>query len=345
MLLHAELMYRPRPTDERARAVFDYAFRARLATLSDRDTLLLICDSDATRASLQPPLADFPRLTIQSVIVNPQPCAPQADTPNRCEWEAPQSWQQMDMSDRWVRILAALRAAIATQPDLLVMPAHDAVYTRAIMEAAMERTGDRPFSLTTRHTHSLVAAANILTDVIDLHNAAFDRKPLARIGENGGQGFWGKLGAIPGGLCAAVLNAVDTHAWEDDLEIDRVLTEIGSPALCIPIEDAAGYRLCPPIFDHESVRRVIERHLHYSLKIPGERRSALHAAPSEESWQRAQRDPRYARLLTEADAMISDCEAAMRAHVARFGMSWVDWGGYRYAAAPRNPQVEVWKQS
>lgn len=338
------MMYRPRPTDDRARLLFDYTLRARLHNLSEADTLLLICDSDTTRDSLAQILADFLHLSVQTVIVIPQLRPPQSDTPVRCQWESPNRWQQMDMSDRWTRILAALRAAVIMQPDLLVMPAHDAVYTRATLQAAMERAIDRPFSLTTRHTHSLVPAVNIPTDVIDLHNAAFDREPLVRICEDGGQGFWGNMGAIPGKLCEALLSTVDSNTWEDDLEIDRVLTEMGSPALCIPIDDPADYRLCPPIFDRAGVRRVIERHLHYSLKIPGEHRSALHAAPSAESVQRAHADPRYARLLAEADAIIADCEAEMRARVARYGVSWVDWGNYRYVAVPRNPQVEVWKR-
>jgi hypothetical protein len=338
------MMYRPRPADEQARTVFDYALHARLNTLCEHDTLLLVCNSENTRTSVQPLLDDFPQIHITHAVVNPQPRITQADTPTRCKWYMPNQWQQMNMSDRWARILFALRAARQMQIDCLVMPAHDAVYTRAALDAGLQRAGDRPFSLTTAHTHSVMSDNNIIVDIIDLHNAVFDREPLVRVCENGGQGFWGKLGVIPATLCAALANAVDTHTWEDDLEIDRVLMEMSSPALCIPIHNPTDYRLCPPIFDRDGVRRVVERHLHYSLKIPGEHRSALHAAPSAESMQRAKSDPRYARLLAEADALITECETEMRARVARYGVSWVDWGAYRYVAAPRNPQVEVWKR-
>src|SRR5664279_1507774 len=74
----AEFMYKPRPLDSRARRIFDFALASRLAELSryDGSAVVLICDSQATRASLAELLDNYPSLTILSALVNPQPLAP-----------------------------------------------------------------------------------------------------------------------------------------------------------------------------------------------------------------------------------------------------------------------------
>ncbi|MCC6615065.1 MAG: hypothetical protein IT320_16430 [Anaerolineae bacterium] len=349
--LAAEFIYRERPTSPRERALFDHNLRARLGSLSQRDGVVFICDSQATCASLEPIAQGFDLADVRYAIVNPEPSAQQRDTPFRYGWDTPASWQQMAPSDRWARILYALEVAAQQPPDgYLVMPALDAVYNRQLLERLVAASRDehrvaRAVSPHTRLVHTpLPDASPQQSEIADLHNAAFDRAALEHICQTGGQGYWGKLGIIPFELCAPLHSHVETHTWEDDLEIDRVLTELGHPARCIPIDDPALYRLTPPVFDRVAVRATIERHLHYSLKIPGEKPSALHSPPSAASRERAAHDPAYARLLAEANSLIDVCDADMQHRVADYGASWVDWGAYRYVARPGDPAVEVWKQ-
>lgn len=119
--LVAEFMYRPRPAEPHAQAVFDYAWRSRLAQLDDRDGVLLLCDSPATLESLQPVLADYPHLRVWWAVVNPpagaQPCAPTdlSGLPYQLGWPDPHSWQRVTMTDRWARIRWALAAGKAIQ--------------------------------------------------------------------------------------------------------------------------------------------------------------------------------------------------------------------------------------
>ena len=338
-LLAAEFMYTPRPQGGREQVMFDYALRARLNALREGDTLLLLCDSAVTVDSLAPILRDFPHLTTLTHLVNPQPRALQTDTPYACAWDTPQAWRQMAMSDRWTRIDAALDIASTRQDGYLLMPALDAVYSRPMLEALMARA---PSSAYSAQVQRVVPQLDLPQDVIDLHNAAFAREALVSACADGGQGFWGKLGMLPFEVCEAVRLAVHHDAWEDDLEIDRVLGDLSNPATCIPIDDPALYHLAPPVFDRAAVRRIIERHLHYSLKIPGHS-SALYGPPSVASQRRAAHEAAYARLLAEADALIAECDADMRQRLARFGASWVDWGGYRYVARVGIPWVEVWQ--
>ncbi len=349
-LLAAEFMYQTRPTTERERAIFDGNLRARLGALAAQDSVLFICNSAATRDSLQPLVADFSHLTIQYAIANPEPQPQPSQTPFDCQWETPATWQQMAVSDRWARILCALDAAIK-QPasGYLVMPAQDAVYKRELLLrlVAASQTQAIPCAISPHIQLVQIVQPGMSAaqrEIVDLHNAAFDRVALEMICETGGQGFWGKMGLIPFALCKPLLSQVETHTWEDDLEIDRVLAELGCAARCVEIDDAALFHLAPPVFDRAQVRAIIERHLHYSLKIPGEKQSALWSAPGSRSRLRAPRDPAYAHCLAEAEHMIAACERSMRARVACCGASWVDWGGYRYVARPGDPVVEVWKQ-
>jgi hypothetical protein len=354
--LAAEMIYQPRPTEARAQRVFDANLNARLRALRTGDHLLLLCNSEAAAESLRPRLRDYAYLTPSWSLVTPSNSpSPSTErelegevktTPYRCDWDAPQTWRQMAMSDRWTRILYALQAASQFDVDYLLLPALDAVYARDLLLqlAQVSRASRLPCAVSpvcrlAHHTSTGAPQA-----VIDLHNAAFDRAPLVNVCSEGGQGFWGKLGLLPIGVCLLLPQEVAVEAWEDDLEIDRALSAMGSPATCLPVEDPALYHLAPPVFDEASVRRIIERHLHYSLKIPGEKRSHLHSAPSPASLAKATTDPAYAHALAQADALIAECEAEMRARVARYGASWVDWGAYRYVARPADPAVEVWQR-
>jgi len=349
--LAAEFLFRARPTSRRERTVFDHNLRARLSSLNERDSALFICDSEATCASLRPVTKGFHLAGVHFAVVNPASRSQQHATPYHCAWDAPETWQQMAMSDRWARILYALEIAERQPPGgYLVMPAQDAVYNRRALDRLVEvsHTVSGAVCAVSPHTHlahtPLPDANARQREIADLHNAAFDRAGLEHVCETEGQGYWGKMGIIPFEICGPLRSHVETHTWEDDLEIDRVLTELDCSARCIDITNPALYRLTPPIFDRSGVRAALERHLHYSLKIPGEKQSALQSPPSVSSRSRAECDPAYAHVLAEANRMIDACETEMRNRVEHYGMSWVDWGAYRYVARPGDTVVEVWKQ-
>jgi hypothetical protein len=375
MFLHAEFMYKPRPTDEQVRATFDANLRSRLGALSAADRVLMICDSAATIDSLKPLMGEFPHLPTEYAIANPHPRATQKDTPTRCAWETPDAWRQMDMSDRWARILVALRRAAEMGGDgYLIMPAHEAVYASGLFdtliplaEAKRRETGKwhavspieaapirwqvrtaRMPSLQTRFRRDGILAVRSRphkSTMHDIFTAAFEREMLDGVCE-GGQGFWGKMGMLPFAVGDELARVVDTDAWEDDLEIDRAMHELKHGTACVKVQRSLYHlQYGIPFFQTpDKVRETINRHLHYSLKIPGDKPSALHSAPSQRSLYRARTDAGYARALEAADALIAECDAEMRTRVARYGCSWVDWGAYRYVARPRDPAVEVWKR-
>jgi hypothetical protein len=342
--LHAEFMYKPRPTEAVQRRTFDKNLRSRLNALSQHDTLLLICNHESTLTSLQPVLDAYPALQKCHVFTNPQPRAVQSDTPARCDWESPERWTQMDMSDRWARILCALRYAEADgeREGYLVMPAHEAVFGEGLLEALAAFAHEQHTRTGLPHAVSPAPArSDDASPALLLLDAAFDRAPFDDVCEQG-QGFWGKMGMIPLALCAKLAREVDTDVWEDDLEIDWAMVEIGGATACIRLP-RQQYLLDYGDINIASVRQIIERHLHYSLRIPGEQASALLAAPSQHSRARARGNAAYARAVQMADALIAECDAEMRTRVAKWGCSWVDWGAYRYVARPRDPAVEVWK--
>jgi hypothetical protein len=358
MFLHAEFMYKPRPpeTDVRARKLFDVNLAARLGCLHEGDTALFICDSKVTFTSIAPLLERHARLQIEHVIANPQPRSTQTDMPLRCGWEMPDAWRQMEMSDRWARILVALRRAAAMGGDgYLIMPAHEAVYRSglfarliALAQAKQSQTGKRYAVSPIDHMHYFLGEGSREAEAsrYNVFTAAFDREMLDHVCE-GGQGFWGKLGIVPLAVCGDLARAIDTDAWEDDLEIDGTLHELGHGTACLKVPRSL-YQLqygIPFFQTTDHVRATILRHLHYSLKIPGERPSALQSPPSQRSLYRARTDAGYARALEAADALIAECDAEMRGRVAQYGCSWVDWGAYRYVARPRDPAVEVWKRA
>lgn len=357
MFLHAEFMYKPRPAqhDAHGRKLFDVNLSTRLGCHRAGDTAIFICDSNDTFTSLVPILERRPFMQIEHVIVNPQLRAMQADTPALCAWDSPNGWRQMDMSDRWARILVALRRAAEMPGDgYLVMPAHEVVYRRGLFdrlfslaEGNRSATGKWHAVSPIEHMHYLrgEASREPETSLFNVFTAAFDREMLDGVCE-GGQGFWGKMGIIPFAVCGDLAQVVATSAWEDDLEIDRVLHELGHGTACVKVPRSLYHLQYGAAFFQNpgSVRETILRHLHYSLKIPGDKPSALQSAPSQRSIYRARKDEGYARALEAADALIAECDAEMRARVALYGCSWVDWGAYRYVARPRDPEVEVWKR-
>jgi hypothetical protein len=347
-------MYRPRPLetlDPRARVVFDHALTARLHALDSRDTLLIIADSAATLDSLQPLLAPFAdQFPIQHMITNPQPIPDTSDLPAALGWENPDHWQRMNLTDRWARILAALDAAAPLDHSgWLVMPAHDAIYTAELLSKLIRfsehhaRNGlPAAVSPYTYFQHSVIPGVDIPQDVIDLVNLAFGRDSLFRwkMRLDRVQGFWGKMGLIPFGMCAPLRNAVDTDVWEDDLQIDSKLRRLGYGVHALWESVPALYRQALPVFDRDGVRRVITRTLHYSLNIPGADVSTL-TRPLDVFGQLQKISPRFRRLNREIEAMIAECHAEIRQRLDHYGCSWVDWGAYRYVMRVGDPAVQV----
>jgi hypothetical protein len=358
--LSAEFMYKARPTDARERLVFDHCLRSRLGQLGVQDALLLLCDSAATLDSLRPLLAEFTTLPTLALIVNPQRWQGRTpDTPTLLGWDAPTQWQRCQTTDRWARIDAALATASALaerSPDgYLVMPALDAVWgndllpvLRRLSERSARNGLPAAVSPYTYHQHTQVPRANIPSDVIHLLNTAFGRDTLfgwkLRLGRV--QTFWGKMSLLPVGMCAAVRAQVEQSIWEDDREIDRVISELGYGARALWVHDPRVYHQALPVFDRDGVRRVIERTLHYSLHIPGDRIGSALIEPLDVLGRiRHVVHPRFARYNAEAETLIAECVAEIAARVQEYGASWVDWGAYRYVARPGDPAVEVWQRS
>ena len=181
-------------------------------------------------------------------------------------------------------------------------------------------------------------------DIIDALNAAFARDSWLRWRLRSGQyqGFWGKMGMIPFGICGAVRDRVETMVWEDDLEIDRVIREAGYGLYCHYIANPAHYRQALPVFDRAGLHAVIERTLHYSLNIPGE--TSLLQRPLDRVGQvHKWLSPRFSHALDLSEALTAECSTEIEGRLKRYGMSWVDWGAYRYAVRVGDPLVQVWK--
>jgi hypothetical protein len=358
-LVSAEFMYRPRPTDPRARRVFDFTLDSRLSELSryENAVVLLIIDRSSTAESLDHLTATYPRLRFETALVNPKPLAPgqrdaYADTPTRCGWPDPANWQRCATTDRWARITFALEYAQKKDaPGWLVMPAHDAVWGAGLL-ARLMRFGEAhaanglpaavsPYS--PLH-HSAVPGADIPQEIIDGLNAAFARDSLLRwrLARGQYQSFWGKMGMIPFGMCGEILQRAETMVWEDDLEIDRVIREAGYAARALWVGNPALYRQALPLFDRAELKAVIDRTLHYSLNIPGDT-SVLTRPPDVLARLRKAVSPRFAHAVALTDALTAECSAEIRARIDRCGQSWVDWGAYRYVVRVGDPVVQVWK--
>jgi len=350
-------MYRPRPQEARARRVFDFALNSRLDELSryDRAAVLLICDSQDTMDSFANLPGAYPRLMFVNAITNPEPVIPSARdvyaaTPVRGEWKNPQYWRRYSLTDRWARITFALEVARQLgNSGYLIMPAHDAVWGTGLL-AMLIRLSQRhaknglPAAVSPypRDQHSAVPGIEIPQEIIDALNAAFSRDSWLwwRLRSGHYQAFWGKMGMIPF-ACSNVLDHVDTMIWEDDLEIDSVLRE-RDYSVVTRMTTPALYRQALPVFDLVSLRTVIERTLHYSLNIPGE--TSLLTRPLDRIGRLHRRiSPRFSRALALSEAITAECRGEIDARLKRYGMSWVDWGAYRYVARVGDPLVQVWK--
>ncbi len=355
----AEFMYRPRPTIPREQLVFDAALSSRLAALDERDAVLYVADSQATIDSLNDFQAQFPHVLMLAIITKPHPLTPSPFTERGNQTQDygwPGQWQRFDKTDRWCRIEVALRVGGAlSSPGYLIMAAHDACWGGSLLPRLVDlsqhysRNGlPAAVSPYTYYQHSSVPGANIPQPIIDLLNTAFGRDSLFgwKIRTDRVQAFWGKMGMIPFGMCRAILEQVDQTVWEDDLEIDRVIRLLGYGVRCAWIRDPMVYRQVLPVFDRDGVRRVIERTLHYSLNIPsatvGE--SSLNFPLGTLGKLRRLINPKFRMYNAQAEALIAECNAEISARLKQFGVSWVDWGAYRYVMRVGDPVVEVWRQ-
>jgi len=355
--LDAEFMYRPRPQTAREQVVFDSTLRSRLAALAQNDAVVFICDSQATIKSLQLFEAEFPQVLMTAIITNSLPYKGKSgSTPDDLRWETPDTWERMQTTDRWARIDTALYiGSLMTQSGYLLMPAHDAVWGKNLLPK-LEHFANRyaknnlPAAVSpyTYHQHSAVEGANIPDDVIHLMNTALSRDTSFRwkIWRDAVQAFWGKMSMTPFGMCGAIRANSDQTLWEDDLDIDRIIRELGYGVRCLWVDDPALYRQAPPVFDREGVRKVIERTLHYSLHIPDERvgGSSLNVPLDWLGQLRQIVSPRFRKYNPDAEKLIAECATEIGERLENFGASWVDWGAYRYVARVRDPVVEIWRR-
>jgi hypothetical protein len=355
--LDAEFMFRPRPETLRERIVFDSTLRSRLAALNQDDAVVFICDSQATIDSLQPFTADFPQVLMTAIISNPLLYKGKTGcTPSDLQWETPDQWERMQTTDRWARIdMALMIGGLMTQSGYLLMPAHDAVWGKNLL-SKLERysyhyaKNGLPAAVSpyTYYQHSAVEGADIPDDVIHLMNTALSRDTWFRwkIKRDQVQAFWGKMSMTPFGMCSAIRANAEQTLWEDDLDIDRIIRDLGYGVRCMWVDDPAVYRQAPPVFDRAGVRKVIERTLHYSLHIPDERvgGSSLNVPLDWLGRLRQLFSPRFQRYNPEAEKMIAECAAEIGERLKNFGASWIDWGAYRYVARVRDPVVEIWRR-
>lgn len=362
--IDAEFMYKPPPTG-RALVVFDHALRSRLAELDARDAALFICDSAATAEALTRYADLFPRPLMLATVANPasHPLSRSptqagrgglALTPYRLNWADPDQWQRYAMTDRWARITVALQvgAALASS-GCVVMPAHDAVWGRGLLQrlvtfSGRHARGGLPAAVSPYPYvhHSPVPGADIPPEIIALINTAFNRDPLFRwkLRFDRVQGFWGKMGMIPAAMCRAILDDAEKIVWEDDLEIDRVIRARGWAARALWVGNPRLYHQALPVFDRAGAKAVIMRTLHYSLNIPGQGASTLNFPLGRLGRLKRLINPAFARWNAEAEALIAECMAEIAPRLERYGASWVDWGAYRYVARVGDPEVEVWRR-
>lgn len=362
-LVCAELMYKPRPDEPRARHVFDFTLQSRLSELCryDDSAVVFVCDSAATADSLAHLRAVFPQLPMLAAIANPEPLPaspndPYRETPTRCGWHNPQGWRRCNLTDRWTRILFALNVVKQLpHSGYLILPAHDAVWGRGLLDLLM-RFSERhaangiPAAVSpyTYYQHSRVPGVEIPRLIIDALNAAFARDSRLRWRFRSGryQAYWGKMGMIPFVMCGELVRRAETMVWEDDLEIDRALREAGYSVRTRWIDNPALYRQALPVFDRDGLRAVINRTLHYSLNIPGKtygETSVLNLPLDRFGRLRRRIDPRFARALALSEAITAECMAGIAERIRSCGASWVDWGAYRYAVRVGDPLVQVWK--
>ncbi len=355
--IDAEFTYRPRPAIPREQIVFDSTLRSRLTALNQNDAVVFICDSQATIESLQSLEAKFPHLLMLATITNPLPFKGKSgSTPFDLKWETPDTWERLQTTDRWARIDTALHiGSVMKQSGYLLMPAHDAVWGENLLSQLEDFShyyakGNLPAAVSpyTYHQHSTVAGADIPDDVIGLMNTALSRDAWFRwkIKRDKLQAFWGKMSMTPFEMCGAITANTEQTLWEDDLDIDRIIRELGYGVRCMWVDDPLIYRQAPPVFDRAGVQKVIERTLHYSLHIPDERvgGSSLNVPLDWLGQLRQIVSPRFSRYNAEAEKMIAECADEIGKRLENFGASWVDWGAYRYVVRVRDPVVEIWRR-
>ncbi len=349
-------MYRPRPSEPRQQIIFDYSLHSRLSQLGTNDAVLFICNSQETLNSLTHLESHFSLLPMCAIIANPSLwTGATPDTPHLLDWEQPEAWRRYQTTDRWARIDLALRVGSLQNPlGYLIMPAHDAVWGEGLLSrltkfSHQQARGGLPAAVSpyTYHQHSPLPGADIPPDIIHTMNTAFGRDSLfgwkLRLGR--AQGFWGKMGMIPFAMCGEVRSGVQQNVWEDDLQIDSVIHQLGYSARTIWIRNPALYRQALPVFDRKGLKRVIERTLHYSLNIPGQTigSSSLNF-PLGALGQFRRLNPHFARYNALAEALIAECMQTIHIRLERYGASWVDWGAYRHVIRVGDPAVEVWKR-
>ncbi len=358
----AEFMYKSRLSGGRERRVFDFTLASRLTELSRYNdaAVLFLCSDQGTADSLHDLRDAYPQLRMITTLVNPEPVS-QDDlydgTPFACGWPSPEQWRRYRLTDRWARILAALDAVSSlVSPGYLVMPAHDAVWGRRLL-AKLARFSERhaqngqPAAVSpyTPYQHSTIPGVDIPSEIIQTVNAAFSRDSWLRWRFHSGryQSFWGKTGMIPFSLCATVRRDAETMVWEDDLEIDRAIRAAGHATRTLYITNPALYRQALPVFDREGAKAVIERTLHYSLNLPGRfpgEKSQLHQPVDFVGRLRQRLNPGLAHAAALSETLIAECTSAATARIERYGVSWVDWGAYRYVVRVGDPLVQVWKR-
>ncbi|MBE2182521.1 MAG: hypothetical protein IAE89_03760 [Anaerolineae bacterium] len=356
--LSVEMMYKPRPDHPSARMVFDAAFRARLAALNRADGVLLLANDLNTLDSLRVFAETYSELHWIAAIVNPKPLGHyRPNPPYQWEWENPARWMIFKTSDRWARIDFAMRTAAAgkNSAGILLMPAHDAVYGRELLsrleKAAQYYACDgvpaavSPFA---PDQHTPLKGVAYEQNVSEAMNAAFARDSHMRqkLRRDQVQAFWGKMNMLPFALCGAVLEAASQKVWEDDKEIDRAIRDCGYCARALWISDLEIYRQSPPVFTRQDLKRVIARTLHYSLNIPTKPlgASSLNRPLDFQGKLRQLFSPQFRRANRLAETLIRECMVDIENRVRRYGVSWVDWGNYRYVVQVGNPDVEVWKK-
>jgi hypothetical protein len=359
-----EFMHKPRPEPEPERRAFDFALASRLRALGQHanTAALFLCRDADTLDSLAHVPAAFPTLRLMAAFINPNALPdgasdPNAHTPWVCAWPEPDRWRPYPHTDRWARILFALETAQRLNaPGYLILAAQDAVWGAGLIARLTRHSLDHsrnelPAAVSpyARVQHSPVPGVEISPLIIDALNAAFTRAAAdmqQQMTSGHFQGFWGKTGMIPFGMCGMIRATVEVRIWEDDLEIDRAIRDAGWAASALWVEDPAVYRQAPPVFDRAGLKAVIARTLHYSLPIPGPSLGAhsLLTRPLD-AQARALRDTNsaYARALALAEALTAECMDEAATRIAHCGLSWVDWGDYRHVVRVGDPFVQVWK--
>ncbi len=357
--LSAEMMYRPRPTDQANRTVFDATLRARLAAMAPQDGVLLMLNDAKTLESLRAFPEAYPQPRWIAAIVNPKPLGHyKPDPPYQWEWDDPAHWMIFKTSDRWARIDFAMQTAAALSEKsagFLLMPAHDALYGRELLQqlekyARYYACDGLPAAVSpfAPDQHTPVEGVSYEKNTSDAMNAAFGRDSHMRrkVRRDDVQAFWGKMNLIPFAMCEPVLRTVSQKVWEDDKEIDRALRDCGFCSRALWIGDQGIYRQSPPVFNYQDLKRVIERTLHYSLNIPTRPlgASSLNRQLDFEGKIRRLFSARFRGANQLAETLIRECMAEIEARLKRYGVSWVDWGDYRYVVRVGDPDVEVWKK-